>query len=324
MSVWTLCSCLAKPMETFIELRRLSGTDYYSQALMLGYFDRFLVEANLREPRLTRALTDRYEESLAPLAPRTRGNRASVVRQFCKYLARTDPLSYVPESLRSVSSRSAYQPYIYNRVEVQALLRAASELPPSGALRPHTYRTLVGLLYSTGLRIGEAMALNIEDFFPAEHRLYVAEGKFRKARWVALSESTCRALRQYLDRRLRKTPCTPEAPLLLNQRRQRLCYPTVHATFRSLLEQCGMLHRQRPGPRIHDMRHTFAVERLLGWYRDGIDVNARLPGLATHMGHVNVSSTRVYLRPTAELLGEVRDRFRNHYLQHIITNGEAS
>lgn len=324
MSAWKLCSCLATRIENFINLRRVSGTDYASQALLLGYFDRFLVEQKLSEPRLTRQITDRYQQSLSGLAPRSQGNRFGVVRQFCKYLVGTDPISYVPEPLRTPSSHGAHQPYIYSLDEVRALLIAASDLPPPGSLRPHTYRTLLGLLYSTGIRIGEAFALNLEHVYVKVQRFYIAEGKFRKARWIALSGSTSRALNQYLDKRLQRRPRSPDSPLLLNERGRRLCHSTVYPTFKRLLAQCGIAKSKHHGPRIHDVRHTFAVHRLLAWYRDGQDVNARLPALATYMGHVDVNSTQVYLQPTAELLGEVHNRFHAYYVKNITSHGERS
>lgn len=324
MSAWTISSCLAPQIESFISLRQLSGTDYHSQARLLGYFDRFLVEQGVQHPCITQGICDRYQQSLIRLTPRTQSNRICVVRQLCRYLARTDPLSYIPEPLRSPSSLQAHQSYIFTLKQVGALLAAAETLRPQGALRPQTYRTLLGLLYSTGIRIGEAFALNIEHFFPAEQRLYIAEGKFRKSRWIVLSSSTCRALELYCDHRLCKEPNAPNAPLLLNERHQRLSYPTVNATFRALLAQCGIRHDNRTRPRIHDLRHTFAVHRLLAWYRDGEDVNARLPALATYMGHVEIGSTQVYLQPTAGLLGEVDRRFHSHYLSHLASKGTPS
>jgi len=177
-------SLLAVQIQNFINLRRLSGTDYQSQAKLLGYFDRFLVEQHLSKPRITPKIVDRYLESLSHLAPRTRFNYLCVVKQLCEYLARNDPLGYVPDSLRAISSREAHQPYIYSNFEIQALLAAALELPPENSLRPHTYQTLLGVLYSTGIRIGEALALNLEHFHSEEQLLYIAEGKVRKARWV--------------------------------------------------------------------------------------------------------------------------------------------
>jgi len=263
MSRWKLQSCLAVQIQNFINLRRLSGTDYQSQALLLGYFDRFLLEQQLSGPSLTREITDDYLLGLSHLAPRSRSNRFCVVRQLCQYLARNDPRGYVPEPLRTIPSQGAHPPYIYSPSEIHALLVAASKLPPTNSLRPHTYRTLLGLLYSTGIRIGEALALNLEDFQSPEQRLYIAQGKFRKTRWVPLSASTSQALHQYLHKRLRMGPCSPDSPLLLNQRSCRLTPCTVNQTFRYLLRQCGICHSKLTGPRIHDLRHTFAVERLL-------------------------------------------------------------
>ena len=317
-------SCLAREIQTFISLRQLSDTDYHSQARMLGYFDRFLVNEKIHAPRLTRQIVEGYQHTVSHLTLRVKSNRLSVVRQFCAYLSRTDPLGYVPESLRTITPQAAHQPYIYSETEIGALLASASRLRPPGGLRPQTYRTLLGLLYCTGMRIGEALALNLKDFLSAEARLYIAEGKFHKARWVALSACTCQALKHYVESRLQMTPRSLDSPLFLNQRSSRLHYTTVNQTLRRLLEQCAIAHNKRTGPRIHDLRHTFAVHRLLAWYRDGADINARLPWLATYMGHVDITSTHVYLHPTAELLQEVGSRFHSHYLQHVQTQGERS
>lgn len=321
MSPWKLHSSLADEIQNFIHLRRLSGTDYQSQAQLLGYFDRFLFEQQISGPPLRREITDDYLLGLSHLAPRSRSNRFCVVRQLCQYLARNDPRGYVPEPLRFIPSQEAHSPYIYSPSQIQALLVAASKLPPANSLRPHTYRTLLGLLYSTGIRIGEALALNREDFQEAEQRLYIAQGKFRKARWVPLSASTSQALQQYLHKRLQVGSCSPDSPLFLNGRSRRLTPCTVNQIFRYLLGQCGICHSKLTGPRIHDLRHTFAVERLLVWYRDGQDVNARLPWLATYMGHVDIHSTQVYLHATPELIAEVDRRFYHHYLHQVKPKG---
>ena len=156
-------SCLATPIRRFIQLRQLSGTDYQTQARLLLYFDRFLVAQKMTGSQLTRQLVETYEKTLSHLLPRGRANRMCVVRQLCEYLSRSDPLTYVPEPLRTLSSQATFVPYIYTEDEVRALLAAAARLAPSGALRGPTYQTLLGLLYSTGMRIGETMALNLAD-----------------------------------------------------------------------------------------------------------------------------------------------------------------
>jgi len=321
MSPLKLQSPLAGQIQHFINLRRLSGTDYKSQAQLLGYFDRFLIEQLVREPRITQETTERYLASLSHLSPRSRSNRFCVLRQLCEYLTRSDPIGYVPEPLRVVHSHGAHQPYIYSSSELKALLKAASQLPPAHSLRPHTYRSLLGMLYSTGIRIGEALALNLEHFHSAQQRLYIAEGKFRKARWVPVSASTCQALERYVRTRVEIRPRSPDSPLLINQRSRRLHQSTVNQSFRNLLRQCGIRHSTHAGPRIHDLRHSFAVHRLLAWYRDGGDVNARLPWLATYMGHVDIHSTHVYLQPTAELAEQVNRRFHDYYLDQVKNNG---
>jgi site-specific recombinase XerD len=317
MSALKLESCLAGPIHRLIELRQIEGTDYHAQARLLVYFDRFLVEQKLAEPRLSQQVVETYEKMLSRLAPRGRANRMCVVRQLCEYLSRSDPLAYVPEPSRTPSSQAAFVPYIYGEDEVRALLTAAANLPPPGALRGPTYQTLLGLLYSTGLRIGEAMALNLTDFHHDDARLYIAQGKFHKARWVPLSPSTAEALSRYVDRRRRTRPRSPDSPLFLNQRGRRLQHCTVNQCWHDLLKQCGIACKARTASRLHDLRHSFAVRRLLAWYRDGEDINAKLAWLATYMGHADIRSTQVYLQPTAELLEQVNGRFHRHYLQHI-------
>lgn len=315
-------SCLAGQIEKFINLRRLSGTNYQSQALLLSYFDRFLLKQGLGEPRISREIVERYQEGLMPLAPKTRGNRFSVVRQLCAYLSRTDPLCYMPEPMRNLSSQPAHSAYIYSHCEIQSLLAASAQLAPPSSLWPHACETLLGLLYSTGMRIGEALALNLENFHSAEECLYVAEGKFHKARWIPLSSSGNKALQQYALRRAWMTPRYPDSPLFLNPRGRRLRHCMMHQTFRRLLAACAIPSNGDDKPRIHDLRHTFAVQRLLAWYRDGQDVNIRLPWLATYMGHVDIRSTQVYLHATAELFEQVNRRFRKHYLNHVKTKEE--
>jgi site-specific recombinase XerD len=321
MSLLRFESCLAKTIEHLIKLRQIGGADYQAQARLLLYFDRFLVGQKLVEPCLNRQLIEAYEKTLSHLVPRGRANRMCVVRQLCEYFGHSNPQTYIPESLRTPSSHDTFVPYIFSEIAVQDLMTAAVSLPPAGALRGLTYQTLLGLLYSTGLRIGEAMALKLADFYSQEDRLYIAEGKFRKARWVPLSPTTTQALSNYVRQRPQTgSHRSPDSPLFLNQRGRSLQHCTVCHTFHRLLQQCGIRGRCRQ-PRLHDLRHSFAVHRLLGWYHDGKDINTRLTWLATYMGHVDIRSTQVYLHPTAELLEQVNARFHHHYLQHVNTQG---
>lgn len=324
MNAINLNSPLATHIQSLIKLRQVCGRDYHSQSKLLEYFDRFLVQEKVKKPRITQQIVERYQRSLSHLTPRVQANRFCVVRQLCEYLARHDLQTFIPESMKTIPPSAVRKPYIYSSSELHRLLNAAMELPPAGSLRPQTYYTLLGLLYSTGLRISEACDLNLESLHTGKQCLYVAQGKFHKARWIALSNSTSKKLQAYIDQRLDRTPNAPEDPLFLNERRRRLCHTTVYHTYRRLLDQCGIDYSKQSGPRIHDLRHTFAVHRLLAWYRDGQDINNRLPFLATYMGHVNIQSTQIYLRPTTELLGHVSDRFHRYYLRTIDSRGGQS
>ncbi len=248
MSLRKLHSCLAGQLQHFIELRRLAGTDYHSQAQLLGYFDRFLDEEGVREPQITREITDAYQQSLGHLA-----------RGPGQPLRRGPTVLRIPLADRSAvlcaNANRPQTPHATSTASPRSMLLAAD-------LRPHTYRTLLGLLYSTGLRIGEAFALKLEDFHEDQQCLYIAQGKFRKARWVFLSNSAGDALHQYTQRRQQIGPATPDSPLFVNLRSRRLCHPTVYHTFRHLLSQCGIRHSADTGPRIHDLRHN-AASRIM-------------------------------------------------------------
>jgi len=320
----TFQSALSDSLERFVRVRQSTGRDYRDQAYLLQRFDRFVVEQELQSPQITRALTERYQRTLSALNPRTRYNRFCVVRQFCQYLALDDPQSFVPQPLRRVSSQGAYVPYIYAPEQVQALLQAARTLGPPDSLRPHTVETFLGLLYSTGMRTGEALALNLEDVHPDREALYIRQGKFRKDRWLPLAPSTCQALHVYRQPRTRRQPSAPTDPLLINTAGTRLSYSSAHHAFRQLLNRVGIPHRKGRGPRLHDFRHTFAVHRLLDWYRDGQDLNSRLPALATYLGHVDLRSTQAYLQLTPELLEQVNQRFHAHFLNHVQPQGAQS
>jgi integrase len=314
----SLHSFLAEPIQRFIELHQISGSDYYSQGQLLGAFDRFAAEQVPPRPaQLSQALVQAYQARLAGLAPGTQANYWSVVCQLCRYLAARDPRVYVPEPLSPRRARVRRRPYIYPTEQIQALLGAAAALPPSDSLRPHTEQTLLGLLYCTGLRIGEAIALRLDDFQASQQRLFVAAGKFHKARWIALAPSVCQALSRYLERRLAFRPAPAQAPLFINLRGRALHHCTVIHDFHRLLDACGIARGGPTSPRLHDLRHTFAVHRLLAWYRQGEDLNARLPALATYLGHVNIASTRYYLQPTAELLGACAQRFHTLYREQV-------
>jgi site-specific recombinase XerD len=305
MNTTNLCSPLAPQIQNLIELRQSCGKDYRSQARLLMYFDRFLVQENLKKAPITRQIIECYQRSISHLKPKSQANRLCVVRQLCQYLALHDIRTFIPEPMKRALSDPVRKPYIYSHLEIKSLLERALALPPAGSLRPYTYHTLLGLLYSTGIRISEACGLNLESFHTDKQCLYIAQGKFRKARWVPLHDSTRQALEHYIDRRIEKKTNAPDDPLFLHRGGQRLCYTTVYYTFRRLLDQCEIAGPKHVNPRLHDLRHTYAVHRLLAWYRDGQDLNTRLA-------------------ITAELLEQASNRFHDHYLRTVASKGGQS
>lgn len=205
------------------------------------------------------------------------------------------------------------------------MLGAAQALPPSGSLRAKTYCTLFGLLYTTGLRCGEAFALNVNDVDLDQQLLFVRQGKFGKSRWVPISASTTLALQHYLHERSRVAAASAQSPFFITPTARRLYHTNVDYAFREVLKRCGLRGGKGcPGPRLHHLRHSFACNRLLAWHRNGQDVSALLPALATYLGHVNIASTQVYLQPTAELLQEANYRFHRSFLQSISAIGEPA
>lgn len=323
MSQPVFASLLADRFTDFVTFRRSGGADYIGRAKALSYFDRFLSQQGFNGSYPTREILDCYLISLNRLHPDTRSNRLSVVRQFCSYLRQFEPRCYVPEPGSRAGQKPCRIPHIFTDDEIKALLVAAHQLSPPGSLRPMTYYTMFGLLYTTGLRVGEAIALDLADVDLGQQRLYVRQSKFRKPRWVPISSSTCSVLQRYIQERTRIFPAAPQDPFLVNLQGRRFFHQIVYRAFRQALNRCGLRGgKGNPGPRIHDLRHSYACNRLVAWYRQGGDVNALLPALATYLGHVCIAYTQVYLRATAELLDMANQRFRKNFLQNVLNKGE--
>ena len=323
MRTLVFSSCLGPQMTRFCRLRRLAGTDYDGQVLILKYFDRFLVEQNFVETCLTADLIDRYMRGISHLAPRTQSNRLSVIRQFSYYLGKSRPESYIPETTRCLSSESTFQPYIFTVKEICSLITLARRLGPSSSLRGATLAMLYGLLFTTGIRIGEALALNIEDFSPDALMLEIRKGKFRKQRLVPITVTTGSMLQHYVRQRLDTSSLQNSSPLFINIRGRRLSHLAASVPFNSLLRQSGIYTGSGQKPRLHDLRHSFAVQRLLQWYQEGGDINRKLPYLATYMGHVNIRSTQVYLHATPQLKQQANQLALSYFRTHVLGSAQG-
>ncbi|MFQ5930580.1 MAG: tyrosine-type recombinase/integrase, partial [Acidobacteriota bacterium] len=190
-------STLAERLSEYVKFRTLGGVDAGGQVRLLRHFDCFLHRDGFQGPWPPRDVVGRYLATMEHLQPGSRGNRLSVVRQFCRYLRQFEPECYIPQRILALERRPSRVPHLFTENEIKAMLEAARHLAPPGSLRPQTYFTLLGLLYTTGLRWGEAFALNLPDVDLQKKLLYVRKGKFGKSRLVPLSSSTSMALERY-------------------------------------------------------------------------------------------------------------------------------
>lgn len=237
--------------------------------------------------------------------------RLTVVRGFAAHLHALDPAhELIPtELLPDPGGRAT--PYLYTDAEVAALMAAAASLRTP--FRAATYATLIGLLAVAGLRIGEAIRLDRGDLDSREGTLTIRMSKFGKSRLVPLHPTTVTALRSYLARPDRPRPGTPTAALFGSGAGTRLRYCNVNWTFLELVRTAGLRPRSAAcRPRLHDLRHTFAVRTILDAYRADLDVGAQLPILSTYLGHVSPAATYWYLSAAPELLEAAGLRLERH------------
>lgn len=226
--------------------------------------------------------------------------RLGLVRPFAKYVSAIDPRTEIPSADLLPGRRPRGIPYLYSDQDVQALLDAARSL--RSPFIASTYATLFGLLACTGMRVGEALALDRSDLDPRRGLVQIRHSKFGKSRLVPLDPTTLLALDEYGRERERTIRCVKSPSLLVSSVGTRLDYRQVHRVFLRLLQSAGLADRRPRRPRIHDLRHTFAVKTLLDWYQAGVDVEPRLPLLSTYLGHVSPSSTYWYLTATPDLI----------------------
>jgi integrase len=302
-------SWLAPHFDHFVALRRASGAGYVSQRNLLLAFDRYVLGHAPQAPLLRETLLQ-YLASLDRLSPRGWDNVIGVVWPAVAYALRHGAsIEALPARPPKPSKHwRQRQPRILSVTEVGSILAAARRLPPVDSLRPATTATLLGLLYTTGMRIGEALALNVGDLDRGDRILTIRKGKFGKSRALPLRESTAEALVCYLDHPLRPVGTDASAPIFVSGLRRRLSYPALWPAIRKACLAAGI---PEPSPRPHDFRHTFAVSRVAAWYAQGRDVNALLPALSTYLGHISVENTRLYLTANGALLEQAAARFEN-------------
>jgi integrase len=237
--------------------------------------------------------------------------RLSVVRGFLTYVKTVLPETEIPPA-QYLRTRRRPTPYLFSQRDILRLLDCAGDLRPRGSLRPQTYRTIIGLLANTGLRASEALRLRISDvqLDLEPPTLYIFETKFRKSRLVPLHTTTADVLRDYKERRSKRGFVQPTDPFFISTRGKAVPYYTLKNLFACLVRGLGLAaeHGDR-GPSLHSLRHSFAVQRLTTWYREGRDVQSLAPHLSLYLGHAKLSASYWYLSASPDLLSEAADRF---------------
>lgn len=292
---------LIEAVEHYVNLQRTLGYKYDEQARSLRQFAEYAAARGDDFIRVERVLAWAAQ---TPSTPRRR-TLVARVRQFAKAMHAEDARHEVPprdcEGHAKVARRL---PYIYTAEEIDRLMRSARQLPTAGWIAPETFATLLGLLASTGLRISEALSLQCPDV--VGDSLIIRKSKHGKSRLIPLHETTRDALDRHLEDRARR-PVYAQA-VFVSSAGKALIYATVLATFRRLLAHAGLRPLESSsGPRMHDLRHTFAVRSLEQCQNDRHAVARHMIALSTYLGHTNVTDTYWYLEATPIIMGRIAE-----------------
>lgn len=284
-------------VEAYLAVRRAAGFTLSNTDYLLRSFARF---ATARQATYIRTATVIAWAS-ASVSVAQRHTRYQTVCRFADFARLEEPRHELPPPNHFGYRKTRRIPHIYSRGEIDRLLLAATHLPPPDSLRAHTYATLISLLAATGLRISEALNLLVSDITP--NGLLIRKTKFQKTRLVPLHETTVAGLRHYLTRH-RRMPSGAEH-VFISTSGEPLVYPAVHHVFRQLLKAANLLPARGRAPRLHDMRHSFAVRALESSPPGRQRIGQHLVALATYLGHVNIDATYWYLETTPELLSDI-------------------
>lgn len=310
-------SPLSELMEKFIHEKQAYGYRYKRESQELLRLDRFLCKIGLQSLELPRDIVDKWTAKRGYEKSSNQRLRIIRIRQFALYLRRQGIDAYVPETTKANVKHIEFIPYIFNQQQINNILQAADRTPPDSRspkrhlIMPEIFR----LLYCCGMRVSEVVRLKFSDVNLAAGILTILKTKFNKDRLVPLAPTMTVRLRRY-------------ASILGDGDASSVFFPKVDGTpyskgtvyyfFRQLLWECNIPHGGRgKGPRLHDLRHSFAVHRLESWYRQGADLGVKLPLLATYMGHKNLVSTQWYLRLTPEIFPNIVKQLEQ-FAGHVI------
>jgi len=304
---------MGQTMKRYLTIQRSLGLLLRNAEYALDAFDQFLAVHFSKVKQVTRRMVVEYLETTRHLQSASRQDRLTNLRQFCRFLFQLNPKTYIPEKHLLPPAKVKVCPHIYSEKELQSILNLTRQLGPPQSLRPHTFTTLFSLLWVSGMRISEALNLNLEDVDLDTGVLHIRQTKFFKSRFIPLSSSSARALLKYRKQRVRYGHDSHlPAPFFVNERGKRCKTSTIQHEFVSLIQPLGIRTAQGGRPRIHDFRHTFATRWLNEFYQSGKDPTAYLPILATYLGHANIANTQAYLHPSLELLQIAGQQFNKH------------
>jgi len=308
------CGPIAAPIERYLRHKRALGCRFHTEERALRLLDRFLIERGIEtieqiEPELLAAFLASRPRS----RPRSYNHLLCVVRRLFDWLVAQGELACSPVQIGPRRETARRIPFLFNADQARRLLAAAVNLPDTSnaQLRGHTYRTMFALLYGLGLRVGEVSRLRGRDVDLERQLLVIRDTKFSKSRLVPFGPRIGQLLEDYLESRAASYGPLSVDALLFSFGGSKAISPTaICGTFHRLCDRLKL--PIQPGasrPRVHDLRHSFAVGTLLRWYREGIDPSTRLLHLSTFLGHADPASTAVYLTITPELLAQASWRF---------------
>lgn len=304
-------SPLHQAAQDYLALRRAMGFKLYAAGLLLPRFIDFL--EHQQATVITTELAVLWATQPEQVQPAEWTRRLSIVRGFARHYSGIDPRTEIPPTQLLAYRRHRCSPYLYSDAQIAQLLEAAHHLPSPSGLRACTYATAFALLAVTGMRVGELVALDNDDLDLTRGLLTIRHAKFDKSRCLPLHATTQQALGKYLQQRDSHYPISSTPSFFLSETGTRLTVNTVERTFVKVSRQIGLrAPADSHGPRLHDLRHRFAVQTLLRWYRQGEDVQQHLPELSTYLGHVKVSDTYWYLSAVPELLHLAMQRLESN------------
>ena len=310
-------------LSDFVEFKRSMGYKYKKEEGILHLFSLFTVQAGINHPELTKDIcilwcSKRPHEQYRPGLEQ----RISCLRQFALYLVSIGYPTYIPINLNNtISRKTPYVAYVFSHEEMQRIIECSDEICPNRQSTMHLVMpVLIRLLHSTGLRILEALTLQIKHVDFSLACLTIENAKFDKDRLVPLSASMTDVLKQYCQ--VLHPACCPEEYLFSSITRQPYSHHSIYLRFRELLLKAGIPHAGRGnGPRIHDIRHTFGCHTLQAAVSRNVDLYAALPILSTYLGHESLQATSRYLRMTSEVYPSIVSAV-NEVCSHVIPGGD--